>query len=423
MLSIDRMAIRKALIILTLPLLLFWNPIPACAEVTTITEAKIISAALEASPDYQAVSKGAAEEKADAEQESRLENPTLDLQSVRTSTPGDDTQSYDIEIEQPLKLSQLTGTRNTLSSTLYERAELREQHGILQAYWSIKTLYARAWQAQEQVKLYTDFQKRAQDVSVKIGKSVKAGQTPISEGSLFAGDVAKFGSDLEKIKANSGHLRLQLEKATGLNLSGVVLEKPVLPAVESDIAALENQSHQNASLVRLLETDLRVAERQKNAALADSALPEIAPRFIYGRNPDENEDSVGLGVVLTIPLWDRNQSERQKAEASKLYAQRQLDTLQTLPLSERLVRIVEAVERLDQRIKALNDEALPNYRKGFAQAQKSFNAGQTDAAALWQIRERLFETEQEALGAVLEAIEARRILSLETGIIPQEVTP
>lgn len=395
----------------------------AFAETQSITEAQVLSAAMQTSPDYQAVFKDAAFDKADAEQEGRLDNPTLELQSVRTSTPGDDTQSYDLEIEQPFKLSQLTGTRNSYANALYERAELREQHGILQAYWSIKTLYARAWQAQEQEKLYADFQKRAQDVSNKINKSVKAGQTPISEGSLFAGDFSKFGSDLERVKSESVQLRLQLEKATGLNLSDVMLEKPALPAVEKNISALENQAHQNASLVRLLETDLRAAERQKNAALADSTLPEIAPRFIYGRNPDENEDSVGFGVVLTIPLWDRNQSERQKADASKLYAQRQLDTLQTLPLSERLVRIVDAVDRLDRRISALNDEALPNYRKGFTQAQKSFNAGQTDAAALWQIRERLFETEQEALDAMLDSIEARRILSLETGIIPQEVTP
>lgn len=395
----------------------------AFAETQSITETQVLSAAMQASPDYQAVFKDAAFDKADAEQEGRLDNPTLELQSVRKSTPGDDTQSYDLEIEQPFKLSQLTGTRNSYANALYERAELREQHGILQAYWSIKTLYARAWQAQEQEKLYADFQKRAQDVSNKINKSVKAGQTPISEGSLFAGDVSKFGSDLERIKSESAQLRLQLEKATGINLSDVMLEKPALPAVEKNISALENQAQQNASLVRLLETDLRTAERQKNAALVDSTLPEIAPRFIYGRNPDENEDSVGFGVVLTIPLWDRNQSEQQKADASKLYAQRQLDTLQTLPLSERLVRIVDAVDRLDRRISALNDEALPNYRKGFTQAQKSFNAGQTDAAALWQIRERLFETEQEALDAMLDSIEARRILSLETGIIPQEVTP
>ncbi len=417
---------RKIILTLTLTGMAFLPslvPTHVRAEIQAISEIEILRAAIKTSPDYQAVFKNAAEEKADAQQEGRLGNPTLELKSVRTSTPVDDTQSYDVEIEQPLKLSQLTGARTILSNTLYEQAELREQHGILQAYWSIKTLYAMAWQAQEQVKLYTDFQKRAQDVSDKIGKSVKAGQTPISEGSLFAGDVAKFGSDLEKTKSDSAQLRLQLEKATGLNLSGVVLEKPILPAVERDIPTLESQAYQNASLVRLLETDLRAAERQKNAALADSALPEIAPRFIYGRNPDENEDSVGFGVVLTIPLWDRNQSERQKADASRLYAQRQLDTLQTLPLSERLVRIVDAVDLLDRRISALNDKALPNYRKGFTQAQKSFNAGQTDAATLWQIRERLFETEQQALDAILESIEARRILSLETGIMPQEVTP
>jgi len=102
--------------------------------------------------------------------------------------------------------------------------------------------------------------------------------------------------------------------------------------------------------------------------------------------------------------------------------------LQTLTLSERLARVIDALLRLDRRIDSLEKKALPHYRKGFSQAQKSFSAGQTDAATLWQVRERLFETEQDALHATLEAIEARRILSLETGAMPmdlvqQEVTP
>lgn len=412
---------RCHMLAIAFALTLVISPSLSHAETPALTETMVLQAAMRASPDFQAVFRDSVEEKADAEQISRLENPSLQFDAVRTSAPGGDVNSYEWELEQPFKLSQLSGARSTLSRTMFERAELRRQHGLLQAFWNTKILYAQVWQYQQQAKLYSDFQKSARDTANHIGKAVKAGQTPISDGSLFSGDVAKFGSDLEKIEAQKAQLLLQLEKATGLNLSEAVLEKPHLKPFDDDIASLERQARQNASLVRLLETDLRAAERQKSVAVADGVGPQITPRLIYGRSPNANEDAVGVGIALSIPLWDRNQAERQKAEAARVYAQRQLDTLQSLPLSDRLERTVEAIKRIDRRIKSLEDEALPNYRKGFQQAQKSFNAGQTNAATLWQIRERLFETERDALDVTLEAVEARRILSLETGDMPQEI--
>lgn len=399
-------------------MLLFTAPVHA--DSMRVTEAQIMEAAMQASPDFHAVWYAEAEEQADADQAGRLQNPTVDIGASHTSGRGGSSESYDIEIEQPLSLSQMTGARARLSQAMFERAALRRQHALIQAFWQTKILYAQAWQYQQQAVLYADFKKRAQDAAAKINKSVKAGQTAISDGSLFAGDAAKFSSDLEKIEGQQAHILLQLEKTTGLNLMGKTLDAPALAVFDGDIPLLVAQAQKNASLVRLLEADLKTAERQKLAANADSAGPGIAPRFMYERAPDNREDTVGVGVVLTIPLWDQNQSERRKASAARLHAQRQLDTLEALPLSERLARASGAVERLDRRIQLLAEEALPNYRKSFDQAQKSFNAGQADATALWQIRERLFETERELLDATLDAIDARRILSLETGIMPQE---
>lgn len=386
-----------------------------------ISENQVLDAAMQVSPDFQAVYQEAATAKADADQVARLSNPTVELQAARNSAAGQNSNAYDVEIEQPLKLSHLSGTRVVLSRALSAKADMRRQQGILQAFWNTKILYAQLWQLQEQVRLYTDFQKRARITADRINKSVKAGQKPVSEGSLFTGDVARFGSDLERVVAEEIQVRVQLEKNTGLKLDDKKLAKPVLHKIENKIATLEEEANKNASLVRLLESDLYAAEKQKNVAIADSFMPEIAPRFIYSRDPKMNEDSVGVGVVLTIPLWDRNQAERQKADADVVFARRQLDTLQTLPLAERLSHLVQVIERLDTRIRMFDTNILPNYRRGFDQAQRSFNAGQTDAASLWQIRERLFETEQDALNARIEAIQARRLLSLETGIMPQEV--
>jgi cobalt-zinc-cadmium efflux system outer membrane protein len=395
---------------------------PSFASSSEVSEQSILQSSMQYNPDVQAILRGAAEEKADAEQEGRLENPTVDMSRTSTSTPGGDNASIDIEIEQPLKLSQLTGTRLLLSNTLIERANLRQQHGFIQAYWSVKTLYAQTWAAQEKVRLLTQFLEQAEQASSQIQKSVKAGQKPISDGSLFEGDVAKFEGDLAKAQADYTRLKTNLEKSSGLVLAGVKLPSPALSAVPLETAELEQKARNNASLIRLLETDLKAAERQKTAAIADSTAPEIAPRFIYGRNNDANEDSVGFGVVLTIPLWDRNTNERQKADAAKRYAQSQLDSFQKVPLSQRLQSYLDEIERLDTRLERLENKALPNYRKAFKQAQRSFNAGQTDSAALWQIRERLMQTELEALESVLDSISIRQILFLETGILPNEVT-
>lgn len=388
-----------------------------------VSEQSILQSSMQYNPDVQAILRAAAEEKADAEQEGRLENPTVDMSRTSTSTPGGDNASIDIEIEQPLKLSQLTGTRLLHSSALLERANLRQQHGFIQAYWSVKTLYAQTWAAQEKVRLLTQFLKQAEQASSQIQKSVKAGQKPISEGSLFKGDVAKFEGDLAKAEADFTRLKTNLEKSSGLVLAGSKLPSPALTGVPLETAELEQKARNNASLISLLEADLKAAERQKIAAIADSTAPEIAPRFIYGRNDDVNEDSVGFGVVLTIPFWDRNANERQKADAAKRYAQSQLDSFQKIPLSQRLQSYLDEVERLDTRLERLENKALPNYRKAFKQAQKSFNVGQTDSAALWQIRERLMQTELEAIDSTLDAISIRQILSLETGMLPDEVTP
>ncbi len=405
-------------------LIIFALAVPSHALSAEITEDSVLKASMQHSPIYQAVLRNSAEEKADAEQVGRLQNPTIDFSRKNISTPGDDETATDIEIEQPLKISQITGTRLLLSNTLLKRANLRERHGLIQAYWDVKLLYAQTWQAQERVGILSRFLKQAVVTAAQIQKSVKAGQKPVSEGSLFEGDVAKFEGNLAQAQAEHSRLRTLLEKSSGISLEGdVKLQSPVLSSFPRDIADLEQKAKINASLVHLLDADMKAAERQKAAAVADSGAPEIAPRFIYGRNDDADEDAVGFGVVLTIPLWDRNTNERQKAEAAKRYAQSQLDSLQSVPLTQRLKRYLEDIERLDTRLEKLSNKALPNYRKAFSQAQKSFNAGQTDAVSLWQIRERLMQTEMEALTSTLEALNARQILSLETGIIPDEVTP
>jgi outer membrane protein TolC len=396
-------------------------PSLAFAQKETVDEAQIFKAAMLYSPAFQAAFFNGEMERAHAEQEGRLENPTLDLSVVRKNNRGNNSHNYDVEIEQPLKISQISGARRALSNELFERASLREQHSMIQSYWEYKLLYAQAWEMQELVKLYQDFQDRARETSSQINQSVRAGQTPISEGSLFEGDVAKFGGDLEKAQAEFLRLRLMLEKATGIDLEGKDFAKPSLQEISEDLSSFEEEAYRNASLVRLLEADLRKAEKKGRAERMDAAGADIAPRIIYGRSPNDDEDVLGLGVVLTIPLWDQNQSERRIADAQKLYARRQLDTLQQVPLSQRLERILSMINRVDRRIESLEKEALIHYRKGFSQAQKSFRAGQINATALWQVREILFETEREALGVIIEAIEARRLLSLEVGLMPMNI--
>jgi cobalt-zinc-cadmium efflux system outer membrane protein len=77
-----------------------------------------------------------------------------------------------------------------------------------------------------------------------------------------------------------------------------------------DIAAAQSSLSQ-------ADTNVRLEERQK--------VPDVTASVQYERNPTAQPDTVGVGLSLPLPLWDRFDGEVLAAKAARAQSQAQLD--------------------------------------------------------------------------------------------------
>ena len=94
-------------------------------------------------------------------------------------------------------------------------------------------------------------------------------------------------------------------------------------------------------------------------------MPELAPRFLYERSPDGNEEGVGFGVRLSIPLWNRNEAEVGRARSQLSLAETELAVFDKLDL-ENIIKALHA-QALDSQTRAMNyrNDILPSYEKSY----------------------------------------------------------
>ena len=137
--------------------------------------------------------------------------------------------------------------------------------------------------------------------------------------------------------------------------------------------------------------------------------------MLYSRSGNGDEKSYGVGVQLRIPLWNQNDAERRRANADLNFAKSQADIFASVPPEETIGELQQSALAQAERADSYSEKVLPGYRKSYELTRAMFRQGQIDALEVWQVREKLISTENEALQSVAEACNARGALELELG--------
>ena len=186
-------------------------------------------------------------------------------------------------------------------------------------------------------------------------------------------------------------------------------------AVPQDTEKLLTFAKEQSNLRNVVKSRIDAAERRLSVAEQDAALPEIGPRLIYSRSPDGDEKSYGVGIALRIPLWNQNDAERKRANAELRQAKSEADLFVNLPQKDLIDELQQSAAALQGRADSYFESILPGYRKSYELTRSMFRQGQADALEVWQVREKLLASENEALDALAEAVNARGALELELG--------
>lgn len=380
-----------------------------------VTLDQVIDGALKKSVGVSQVHKEYEDKLASSKEASVIDNPELKTDFEREK--GTSGTGISVELTQPFKVSHLTGARWRYATMLRKAASTEQQYDLLKIINETTSLYMRLWLLQERKQFYTTSAGDAETLSKLVKASAKEGQTSTAASLLFAADADKLTLDVASIDADLRQVRADLTKLTGQHFGNATLKKPHFSKVPEKLDVLVNFAKDRANLRNIVKAQVKVAEERVSIARQDAAVPEIGPRLLYSRlnNGLGYEKAYGVGIQLRIPLWNQNDAERQRANADLTLATSQADILSSVPPEVIIEELQHSAIALAERAENYSSKILPGYRKSYEVTRTMFHNGQINALEVWQVREKLYQTENEAMQAVAEAFNARGALELELG--------
>ena len=398
---------KRLLLIATLVIL----PTQAMAE--SITLDQVIKEGLQKNTSLFRVQREYEDKLANATETRLLDNPEMNIDATRAS--GENGTGTDIELTQPLKFSQLSGARYGYAEALSNVASTKQKYEILKVINETTVLYTQVWLLSERKKLYENYADDAEKMKKLVSASAGQGQTSPAASHLFSSDAAKLRADANAVQAELRQARTNLARLTGRSYQLAELQRPAFVTVPEDTEKLLTFAKEQSNLRNVVKSRIDAAERRLSVAEQDAALPEIGPRLIYSRSPDGDQKSYGIGVALRIPLWNQNDAERKRANAELRQVKSEADLFVNLPQKDLIGELQQSATALQGRADSYFDSILPGYRKSYELTRSMFRQGQADALEVWQVREKLLTSENEALDALAQAVNARGALELELG--------
>lgn len=341
------------------------------------------------------------------------ENPEISAQLSQNTTENN--TGITLEISQPLKRSHWSGARTAYAKALTEAADIQKRHEIFQVVLETTSIYIQVWQKQEQKKRYESYANEAKKIKVLIQKASLQGQASQAALALFSTDELKFKTDAHKIGAQLQQIHHTLSRLIGHHTASNQLIQPSFSFIPNDRQKMLIFAESKANLRQLIQTQKQVTKARLRTAQEDASFPEIAPRIEYARDSDGQGSYYGIGFSLKVPLWDQNNAERKRVYAAESYYQKAQDLEESWPLSERIATLADSAERLQKSAASYQKEIMKGYRQAYELTRQMFLQGQTDALSVWQVREKLLLSENEALETIVEALQAELALEEELG--------
>ena len=346
-------------------------------------------------------------------------NPQFKITGGYTSEDEGDGGEVEFELEQPLRPSDF-GLRKTYASALRVAANLEQQADVLRVLNSTALVYYRAWALQERAALLAGARAQADDVLSTIEQQLAAGQSDVSQRSIFEAETARFAAELLAVRGERAGAQAELARATGIAAAELRLARPSFTALPST-TALTAFAESRSGIRRIALARRAAAAKNLSVARADAVFPEFAPGVITNYGSRNDEAGVGITIAGRIPIWDRNQGEITRARGAVEAADRELESFDRVGLERSVDGRRRQVLNLHARADAFRDQVIPAYRAAYDAVLAQFRAGQATTLQLFEVQKSLVEAQEKAFEYAVEALSARTQLEQLIGGRIEEV--
>jgi outer membrane protein TolC len=370
--------------------------------------------ALKESPFLSEIEREYAQQAARAFEAEVLLNPEVVVEQTYTRMwigGANDSQST-VSLGQPIKISQL-GARENFATLLRNAGDVEKKKKLLEFQQNLVAQFYELYLLQESQEVFKQAAGRAAD-------GIAQAKRGVAQGLLSEGDAALFEGELFRLQAQQMGLQARLDalqKDLALVLGTPCFIQALEPAPSADIpsaadlvARAQKSELSESARLELLQ---KVSKQQAHVAALD-AFPIVAPKVLY-QHTNDGGDFIGGGVTFPLPLWNRNQGERTRADADLVVAEKRREFFAKGGLENQIARARSAAEHARAQATVYRSKVVPAFQRAVSAQERLYQQGKSSVIQLWQALRAYSEAREQALALEVEAINARVQLSLLIG--------
>jgi cobalt-zinc-cadmium efflux system outer membrane protein len=343
-----------------------------------------------------------------------LSNPELAVEQTYTRMwidGANDSQS-NVSLGQPIKLSQL-GARETFARLLGSVADIEKKKRLLEFQQILVAQFYELYFVQESQQLFMQAASRAADGIAQAKRGLAQGLLSDGEEALFEGELFRLQARQMGLQARLDALLRDISTALGSACVIRAREPELMSDLPSKEEVLARAGRSELSETARLELVQKLSEQQAHVAALD-AFPTVTPRVLY-QHTNDGGDFIGGGITLPLPIWNRNQGERIKADAELRAARQRREFTAKGGFESQVVRAYSAAQHARAQAALYRVKVVPAFQRAVSAQERLYQQGKSSIVQIWQALRAYGEAREQSLSFEVEAINARVQLSLLIG--------
>lgn len=327
--------------------------------------------------------------------------------------------AWAVSVNQTFEYPGRLSLRKAIANRDIQLAELGFAQFKLALVARVRTLGYNIFIAQEKLSAAREVADRFQALTEVLVQRDPAGVTPVLETRIIEASTLVLQRQASEATIAAQTALLELNQLRGqpsgakLRVGGAQLDFHEAPPLES----LLDAARTNAFELRIRQAELEQQGFKISLAKNERFPGVTVGPFITQDKAADTERTIGLGISMPLPLWNRNTGNIETARAREQQAQT------SLLLTQREVerRVTENVLALQVKLDAMSKwraDAVQKFREAAELADRHYRLGAVPISTYVELQKQYLEAIDAMLDTKKEALDAAQSLEQLTGLPP-----
>ncbi|GMR12178.1 MAG: TolC family protein [Gemmatimonadota bacterium] len=349
-------------------------------------------------------------------------NPEVTLESEQVGS-GRTLRAYEGEVSQEVEWAGQWGLRKRVAEHGLASTDgtVRDAERLTRA--AVAAVFYETLGAQNRVALAEEIRTLNERLAVAVSDLLEAGSISLLEANLARIESGRAQTRVLEERRDAKTALLELRQALALPDAQPLRLSPDVP-IPPEPSGLNLDSLVRVAIVRrpdLGSAASRIEAGQSLVSLARRGrIPNLRLTVPFDRLEGPGSEQIGIGVGVSIPLWNRNQGTIAELQADLARARSERDAVESTVRTE----VVDAYQRYvsakeEEQIAAVSVLQPARFNQGLL--DEAFRSGKIDLATLLLVRNALLDAELDYWESWLELrLELVRLAAVTAEPLPNQ---